>query len=314
MLNNKNIKSKFGVVIQGPLLSEGITGKGSNLPKHLNTDVIKFDCIENIKKIRNVCHDLNIPFVCVFWKDENHIKKDYLKNLLKDCYIEIDPPKESHSRRNSSLSVKFRNTNRYRQIISTLSGTKFLKKMGIQYVIKIRTDMFVNIKAIIDDYNYLIEKRKKPTLMVPAIVKSKPDASMDFYFVCKSDIFINKLNKYLNSNELFINIHYDFFYKLNSISVLFKIYIKIFRGSKAMEKFIINSWNSNYAPSSLKTIKSIVWRGVNYEVPSGSLFLDNLKDSFLRREDVILSNTTQRLINLFIIDTYTKIRKMINYK
>ena len=104
--------------------------------------------------------------------------------------------------------------------------------------------MFVDIKAIIDDYNYLIEKRDKPTLMVPAIVKSKPDALMDFYFVCKSDIFINKLNKYLNSNELFINIHYDLFYKLNSISVLFTIYTKILKYTRTSTALALPAFNA----------------------------------------------------------------------
>src|SRR3989344_101059 len=139
------MNKKIGLVIQGALLSVGRTGnKLHQTPEQLKKEggVIEYDCRENIQKIiDDFGHLFDEIVVSVF---DNQLKDGDGWRGAK-IVSASDPggiKQEGH----------YKDNNKARQFISTLNGILELEKNDIEYVVKTRTDIYLDLGKLVESY------------------------------------------------------------------------------------------------------------------------------------------------------------------
>src|SRR3989344_3877342 len=139
------MNKKIGLVIQGALLSVGRTGnKLHQTPEQLKKEggVIEYDCRENIQKIiDDFGHLFDEIVVSVF---DNQLKDGDGWRGAK-IVSAADPggiKQEGH----------YKDNNKYRQFLSTLNGLKELEKSGVQYAVKTRTDIYLDLEKLVHSF------------------------------------------------------------------------------------------------------------------------------------------------------------------
>jgi len=115
--------SKFGLVIQGPLTSSGLTGAGTRET---------FDCMPNILQLVNSHAAAFGEIVVSTWEDEDQGKLA----ILEAAGVRVI--------RNAPLTSEMSHAAKMRQYVSTLSGIEALSN-GLDYVCKVRSDQSFDV-------------------------------------------------------------------------------------------------------------------------------------------------------------------------
>lgn len=122
---------RVSVIIQGPLLSTGNSGDG--------TFVKDFDCVSNIRRMMDESRSLVDTFILSTWRES---QLDIAVQGLE--ILELDDP----GQRKTYFS-KYPN-NDLRQAYGCYEGIKFALSISQpDYVLKVRTDMYVDIPALV---------------------------------------------------------------------------------------------------------------------------------------------------------------------
>ena len=170
-------KKKIALIIQGIMVANH--GKIKN---H------SYDCNKNIKKLLDNFSHLFSEVVLATWESEkNKINIEILKNKKLKVLFLKDPgvPK---------LYSNDESDNRLRQFYSTHEGIKSLKD-NVEVVIKIRTDLYLDLKKII--HFFLTEEKRKIRLLnsnFEGIICSKryylthPYWLSDFFYIGNKNI------------------------------------------------------------------------------------------------------------------------------
>ncbi len=180
-------KKKIGLVIQGALTSIGRTGdKLHQSPEQLKKEggVITYDCRENINKIiKDYGHLFDEVVVSVF---DNQLKSG--ENFPGATLVSGPDPGGIKQRGH------YKDNNKHRQFVSTLNGIRELEKHGIQYVVKTRTDIFLDLERLLESFF------ENDTRKIGATVTHPPNFLLhDLYFVAELSI----LKKFCEAMEAY---------------------------------------------------------------------------------------------------------------
>jgi hypothetical protein len=160
----------FVIVIQGPLITSGNSGSGDF--------VSDFNCLENIKQIVSSTRPYARGFIVATWISE--IPVQFEEDVI---FLQLDDPG-----RKVILGQEF-TSNEYRQAIGSLQGTKkAIELFDAKYVIKVRTDQFVDLPIMIEhiikvDKSYTAYKKvgQAGFLYFPNMLSWSPYSVGDFF-------------------------------------------------------------------------------------------------------------------------------------
>ena len=176
-----NNKFTIALLIQGPLLSIGRSGKtsGADLCNLSNNDVIKFDCRKSINSLIKKYGNLFDQIILSTWSDELLEFENKLVEVYKFNKSKI--PKVSDRKWIKDPFVSKNNI--LLQHYGCLYGVQKIKK-NINFVLKVRTDQELNLGYI---YQFLKFKNQENIIFVPKILRKGPYFE-DFYFAGSKNI------------------------------------------------------------------------------------------------------------------------------
>ena len=241
------MEKKFGVIIQGPVISYGSGGRNDNPEGFDSTDTIK----KNIEIISKYIPISNIVFSG--WSSDSEIN---ITNINKIFFT--DP-------------YNFDYLNQKRQFYTIKKGFDYLSRDNeIQYFIKIRTDQF--IPSIFWEWILSSYQKLDNQVLVSEFYNNSPFAFGDFILGSSKKIFSIFINSQ-ESNRLSIN---------GSRNMVFKYlrYSYIDFGFQISKNYLLNdlslflkfdqiykSWNgcvnSSFFSIPLDIYKDIEWRGLS---------------------------------------------------
>jgi len=267
---------KKGLIIQGPIISTGRTGKTANITfKDVKEEhVVDFNCIENIAKIFNDYQYLFDHIVCITWENQELSIINELRSLIPDeCLIIIKDTTERIDPRGSVIP----GNNKYRQFLSIYEGSKILSQLGCKYIAKVRSDQFLDLDLLMNDAVTKLANEKRNVILVPWI-SIKNSYSIfeipDHYFVARTNDMLGFSEEYLSLPEITDHIHTDVFYKWSMRSYcnssLIRFYITVFNrfGNNSFMRILINPKFSKgfFIPLNPKILQSIFWRGESWDI------------------------------------------------
>jgi len=300
----KNLKK--GLIIQGPIISTGRTGKTAHISfKDVKKEhVVDFNCIENIAKIFNDYQYLFAHIVCITWEDQDPSIINELRNLIPDeCLIIIKDTTKKIDSKGSIIS----GNNKYRQFLSIYEGSKVLSKLGCEYIAKIRSDQFLDLDLLMNDAIAKLVNEKRNVVLVPWISLENSYSIFeipDHYFVAKTNDMLNFSEEYLSLPEITDHIHTDIFYKWSMRSYcknpLIRLYISGFKrfGNNSFIRILINSKFSKgfFIPLNPKILQSIFWRGEIFSID----------DYFLANKEVDYNKINAKSLKSILKKVYKK--------
>jgi|TARA_Y100000389_G_scaffold166278_1_gene170901 hypothetical protein len=275
----KNYFLKPGIVIQGPLISKGRVPRTEHIkiPDLKETDVVEFNCVDQILEICKI-YSNDLPIVISTWNTED---EDLIKRLQKINHKNVKLLLlEDKTPQVQAVGTTVSGNHKYRQIYSTFKGAQELLKFDCTHIIKIRTDMKVDIQLLWNDYLNISSKRPL-TLLVPLFSLETPGSIQDNYYISKAQDLVKFFNELLTKKHWFSSIHNEYFYRwLSKEKVILKIIVKIFGDTTFLAKLYVYAWTSFFAPASHEVFKSIVWRGERYpeNYKSKKVFYDFFKE------------------------------------
>lgn len=140
---------RFGLVIQGPITSFGRGGDRAHIPlAELGQEgLVRFDCRKSIKKIIERYQDLFEVILISTWDGEIGADDDWNGAVF---FSQPDP--KGIVRAGTSM-YSYKENNKYRQFISTYAGLLEVEKRAqVDYVIKMRTDQELDLRAMIEQF------------------------------------------------------------------------------------------------------------------------------------------------------------------
>lgn len=261
---------KIGLVIQGPIVSEGFTGQthGFGKTRAKKELLVKFDT--NISIYENISEGIKYfdDIVLATWESDVPKISPKIKKITKVLGLTDPTPAPPSLRKPIKEFRDFHTINTIRQFYSTLEGLEYFFDRGITHAIKIRTDQKIDVKLLYKEFSHFVTHEHQK-FFIPFLVPKTPWTIPDFYvggeikefiMVCKamtSDVF-----------QFHSNVHRDLFFKsillysdfLNEIPLknFFLFQDKVSTENLKMVNYAReNIWNSG----SRKLYESIVWRG-----------------------------------------------------
>ena len=272
--------NKSGLVIQGPLLSRGLTGSTyQNWGSESLEDIVDYDCVPNIIRIFKEQKQYFDHIIIVVWKTESPVKIQFIADCigLENIFlIDDDTP---HVAESNTLTPK---NNHFRQFYSTLLGSKCLIELGCNWIAKIRSDQYLNIHQLSLFFNKF-DTSNYSKIVIPYFRIDHPYFVMDFYFFGRSDTVIKFCCSFLNSSFSLGNVHQDLFYSFadnfrGKNKIISYKYISLFSGTVIERNFSKYIWDNCFIPGSRDVYQSLEWRGEKFPVPldKNLLFLEDI--------------------------------------
>lgn len=258
---------KTGLIIQGPLISGGFTGKtqGSGRTRAKASELVNFNCQDTINENIACASNLFDSIVLSTWENE---KVELEDKSVKVLFLKDPTPQPPVSRRPIPGFPDFNKLNNVRQFFSVWNGANYLENLGIEYVIKIRTDQSLDIKMLFQEFHFFISNIKKP-YFVPFLYSSNRWMIPDFFIGGAihdiQQISIDMMNP---AKQFHPNVHRDLFFKacfkqganLN-LSLFPNAFIDEDKESVILEQIVEHAFNRVWHPGSKELYSSIVWRG-----------------------------------------------------
>lgn len=257
--------AKYALLIQGPLLSIGKAGHIAEVKKRSlgKDEFISYDCRNNISKLVSDFGDLFDRIVVSTW--ENEVKAGDVWPGV-EIVAEPDP---GEVKRDEYVP---RSINKYRQFIGIQNGLKVLKNSSIDYVVRIRTDQYLDLRELISLLNSQEEKNDTyEKIFVPFVRR-------DDFFV--HDIYlagtVQGLEKFCEAMIAYKK--FEFIWCVHREMVLkhafvnYKEYIKVkdsdyftwwpsLGSSKATKKIFSFMFDNIFVPFPPAVFRTVVWRG-----------------------------------------------------
>lgn len=137
---------KIGLIVQGPLVSYGKTGKTMfYTPLQLTTtknSMKSYNCLENVNNILVSSEQIFHETLLVTWEDNNISKSLTNSNIL------ILNDEHKFEGKVTAISGPRKWNNVLKQAKTTYEGVVALEKLGCEYVVKTRTDMEINLDML----------------------------------------------------------------------------------------------------------------------------------------------------------------------
>lgn len=287
--------TNFVLVIQGPMLSRGRTGKtihisGKDLkPEH----IVDYDCRDNIRKLIDCYGGLFDDVQLVTWEGE--LTERDQKDHFSDIHISIledKTPKtwRPHEDRNPTLI-----NNKFRQSYSSYEGLKAVfQRSPDSYCIRIRTDQWVDLfvfKSFIQA-NVLHNEAYEDSIFVPAILGKNGPCLFDYYFAGCTGKLMEFFYSHLAFNclEFQDSPHTDLYYKYmyhllkDKTDVPVTAYLAVNNRDAAPKAFMrkiveYHVLNNIIVPLPKELHSSLIWRGERITDNEEYLSRPNFKDA-----------------------------------
>ena len=302
---------KKGLIIQGPLISIGRTGKTANIAfsKLTPKDIVEYDCCDNIIKIFDKYGDLFDHIVVVTWSDQDKELLNRLKSSLpKESLLLIEDSTKTIEAKGNLIP----GNNKYRLFLSVYEGSKFLSDLGCEYIFKVRSDQFLDIDLLVSDSLKKLINEKRNVILVPWLnIKNSYTVLEipDHYFAAKTKDMLDFTREYLTTPEIFDHIHTDIFFKwslrsLASFSLIRK-YIRVTSsfGNNILLNIVINPWISNgfFKPLDNNILSNLYWRGEKLDI--------DVDINELSNDEIIYTKTKTTRLMTILHRAYNKIIK-----
>ena len=162
------MNKKIGLIIQGPVISSGVRGpllRDKNIiTQKKDESFVDFNCIENINKLSLKANGLFKNVVLSTWKNQ---EIDILKNIKTIDKIII-------SDENQFEEIYIKNNifkQNYRKQFHTLKvAMDYLNDHDLDFVVKIRTDLFVDLDQL---YEECVKTINKQTILINNGIRQK---------------------------------------------------------------------------------------------------------------------------------------------
>ena len=246
-------KGKSALIIQGPIVSRGNTGRGLGL-KNLFVDDIEFDatsCInENIRKSETV-FDL---IIISTWEGENTsgIEGSEKVKIIKS---NVNLLEKQHPY----------GSNKHRQFYTIQKALEVAEQNNCFYIVKIRTDTQI-------DSDKMLQLIQKMPEKIWVVAHEKPNFLYDFYVAGNLPNVLHLVDAILRKRSLYIRIHEDLFYgylyKRSSPWVriqLWNFYPRDRFLTLAQASLINTAWERYFSHIPQELWNETVWRG--YGIP-----------------------------------------------
>ena len=219
----KNKLVKIGLIIQGPIVSIGRSGKSYHTPgpQVKSKHITKYNCKENIIRIIDNYREIFDQIILSTWDDETISCDLEGVQIIKMSKNKV--PKVDDWKGNQNKYIK--KNNMYFQFYSLKEACKLIMD-DITHIIKIRTDQYLDLKKIEDFFK---NDYQENTLVVPHLFKDN-GKTPDFYIGANKKTFIFFVNSMFYKNKkvplIFHNsVHYQICLKFGYL--LFKDEIPI---------------------------------------------------------------------------------------
>ena len=177
-------KPTYSLVIQGPIVSRGITGrseKGRAEGKPL--EVVTHHCKPTIRKTIERYGHLFDQIVVATWEGEDIEAEDLA--YCPSCQLLKLPPTQYFFKSDRRPTGE---VNMLKQYVSTQEGIKALEiKAKPHYVVKVRTDQVVQLEALIKEHQQWSVADRKKRVFVPDHGLTGERIG-DFYFVAERQV------------------------------------------------------------------------------------------------------------------------------
>lgn len=289
---------KIGLIIQGPIISGGLTGKtqGNGRTRVNASQLVNFNCQDTININIRCATNLFDSVVVATWEHEKIVMEDKSVTVL---FLKDPTPQPPISRRPIPGFTDFNKLNNVRQFFSVWSGANYLNGLGIEYVVKIRSDQLINVKMLFQEFNFFISKVKKP-FFVPFLYNTNRWMIPDFFIGGSTDDILQISTEMMNLKKQFHpNVHRDLFFKavlhygtcLN-LSLFPNAFIDEDKENIIMEQFVEHAFNTIWHPGSEELYSSIVWRGESIKKDFSDKLFAGKKHFKYRPKSVINAKTS----------------------
>lgn len=266
-MSNSSFSASYSLLIQGPILSVGRTGKTSFYKEITKDSIINYECENHLVSLINEFHHLFHTIFIITWSDEkiNESKFSGFKNCKIIKLQDLAPQLKIGNR---NLPTDF--NNKYKQFYALSKAIDFVET---ENVIKIRTDQYIDLKKLLEEHALAAEKdtSNKDKIFIPFVSNSNFLVS-DFYFASTKKTFHSFVNAMIWNNYLEFNssIHIDLSLKYAYVNFRHEIPIPIrtyfvnsFSKNNNRDKVILTNFLSNtvYKLLSEEVYKTVIWRG-----------------------------------------------------
>ena len=263
---------KVGLIIQGPLISFGKSGRTATRQPFLSSEgieedgLIRYDCRSNIQKIINDFGKLFTAVVISTWDNELRSGDEW-----KGAAVVPTPDPGG-----VTYGLPYTNAlnNRNREFIGIRHGLAWLKEHSdAEYVVRIRTDQYMDLRALLDSFGrHLRETRYVPGMICVSFMRPSLFHISHFYFAAE----LHAMDRFLNAQldhamyEFIVDVHRDMILKYAYSSFRDILHVPdwayfprlprlgINKKTKTVFSFMLHNV---FVPLSRTTWHSVVWRG-----------------------------------------------------
>jgi hypothetical protein len=269
---------KYNLIIQGPILSVGMTGESylKYTAEKTADHIVRFNCIANIQNIlQRYAHFFN-EIVVSTWESETISASDisFCSNctLIKSKDITGVYKNKKHPNGQIGLIKQFYSL---RQGISALTS-----KEEECFIVKIRTDQFVNLELLIKEHENKTTEEKEKKICISYFGLN---SVADFYFIatqkvmltfCEAIMDIRNIPQInISKTSVHIVIPYAYYIKITGVNPKneYSIFLKsIYPTFERLNTQLINCLTAkelglfidkHFTPLSSELLYSSTWRG-----------------------------------------------------
>ncbi len=244
---------KYGLLIQGPLLSYGRTGKNVLELLH-DATLIHFDCRETIRHNIDSYGDLFDQIVVSTWDDhifpDFNIEKGELLRLL-DNTRRVEDRKARRHWKNKDVP-----NNMLRQFYGTYQG--LIEFKDIDYVVRIRTDQTLDLAALIRSLG------DNDKIKVAHVIRGS-NVLADFYFAGRLNVMRELFSVLSRPDFISQDPHKDIVLRYAREKYFHEIGVDVgwyndYATSKS-SKIFAYMLNNVFSPLPRNIYESVIWRG-----------------------------------------------------
>jgi len=205
---------KFGLVIQGPIRSNGFNG-ASWCSKHGGlTDNNLHDASSEISFSYSEAKKIFAEVVVVTWSGEDTSQIE--KVVPARDLIKLDPADFEGKVPENSYPIGSKNTKR--QFFTSREGLRVLQSRGCHVSVKQRSDVSLNIFDLHAHLFKRIDSLGQNMIIIPLVNLRSLNWIQDFYFAGWTTDLISWADSILHDRDYYLTSHKDLFYKLYFIS------------------------------------------------------------------------------------------------
>jgi hypothetical protein len=271
---------KIGLIIQGPIISTGLSGSTYALGK-FNSKTNNLVTIDTNPYILSNLIEANKLFdqiVVTTWsREHSHISPEVMKQNTVLCE---DPDPEPIIIGNEIKGFPdYNKLNQIRHFFLIRQGLKFLKDYGVTHAIKIRTDQKMDIELLYEEFKRFATNNLKK-VFVPYYFADDSDRVPDMYLGAEINYFL-KISNLMADKQFKFNLspHRDLFYKALFLEnywenrIMYGDFFADKKNKSERKKIIVKFCKDTiFWSGSEQLYSSLIWRGSKIEISKREKF------------------------------------------